>query len=266
MNLSTDFYRFWLSRNFLRLSDLMFYIYFTWIIIDKYDSVFLVSIIPSLSLLGYFIIAIPEGYLLDRLNRTYVIFGSGLLSIFVYVILIFNSSLLAIYFVDLLASVLSLMSTDAFYAYVKDTINSEDLPKAISYTTIGRASSEIIGSLLGGISAMFFPSYFPWIIISISCASLITAIPGKSNRKTTATTYGYSSIWKVIRAIMPLLFLLTTLNGLFVSIQVLSSGLFHIILGSTALLYTFFILGFSVGTLIGGIIARKLGDTLINSV
>ena len=57
--LGAAFIRFYMSRNFARLASIMFYIYYMWMLMVKYDSVFLVSLIPTLSLAGYLVIESP---------------------------------------------------------------------------------------------------------------------------------------------------------------------------------------------------------------
>ncbi|WP_256368528.1 MFS transporter [Acidianus sp. RZ1] len=266
MSLSPSFYKFWMSRNLIRLSVMMFYIYFMWTIVEKFNSIFLVSLIPTLSLLGYFLVALPEGYLLDKVNRTYVIFGSSIINFAIYAVLLINSSLIAVYLVDLLASVFSLISADAFHTYVKDAVESNELGKAISYSVIGRSSSEIGGSLIGGLSAAYFQSFFPWIILIISAISVIISLPEKVKRKIDLRpSVKYRTVLSVIRPIAFFIVLIMIINGLFISIDVLASGFFHLVLHSTALFYTLFILGFSVGSLVGGIIGERIANKLFGA-
>ncbi|QKR00202.1 MFS transporter [Metallosphaera tengchongensis] len=258
-----NFYRFWMARNMIRLSSLMFSVYFMWEIVEKFHSILDVSLIPTFSLLGYFLVIFPEGYVLDKVNRTLILFFSNFLVLMSYFVLFMIYNLQVIYFVDLLSSIFSLMSSDAFFAYVKDAVEPSLLTNAISKVTMGRAISEIFGGILGGVFAGYFPGYFIYAILTFSLLGTILSIPQYDTR-VRSSKYGYKDVIRVIKPVSLFLILLTAFNGLFVSIDALGSGFFYYYLHSTAIYYTIFILGFSLGSLIGGIIASKIGKSLEN--
>ena len=63
------FLHYLMGRNIIRVVYFIFNIFFIWRTIVAYNSVFLAGMIPVFSLLGYLIIVIPEGHILDRYNR-----------------------------------------------------------------------------------------------------------------------------------------------------------------------------------------------------
>jgi len=88
------FLRFWIAQFFIRLNVWIFYVYFIWVITVKNHSVFLGGMIPTFSLLGYLIVLIPEGYILDRWNRSAVMFFSSVMLVLLYSSLAFNETLI----------------------------------------------------------------------------------------------------------------------------------------------------------------------------
>lgn len=259
------FIRFYMSRNFVRLASIMFYIYYMWVLIVKYDSVFLVSLIPTLSLAGYLAVLLPEGYILDRFNRKLIMFISSMAILAVYLSLFISHSLLWIYTAALLSTVFSSISSDAFFTLMKNTVNSSSMGKGMSLVEAGRGISEIVGIALGGISIIFISSKFVPLISFIAIISALLSIPGKEKAgRINKEKYGFSHVFRAIKIIFPFLLIGLLINGLFVSLEVYASGLFYKILHVGPSYYTLFGLFFSVGGLIGGLIGVKVSRRLEN--
>ena len=84
------FVRYLISRNIARLSNTAYYIYFMWEIIANYHSVLLVSLIPGFSMLGYLIIAIPEGSIIDKYDRHIIYIAVNVLMVITYSFMFFG--------------------------------------------------------------------------------------------------------------------------------------------------------------------------------
>jgi len=261
--------RFWIARNFLRVTNVMFTVYFMWEIVVKYDSVFLASLVPAFSLLGYVVIAVPFGYYLDRLNRSKLIFLTSILSFFVYSILMMSDALYVVYGVALISFMLFMTMGDAFYASIKELVVSEDLSKAMSMGSIGRAISDLVGILAGGVTAYISPASFPPLVLLLSVIPVVFSFPSKMEENS-GSGYSYTHALKVIKLLIPLLILAMTINGTFVVLDVYASGLFHLILKASALYYTLFLLSFSLGAIVGGVVgglvAKKIARPLFLSL
>lgn len=261
--MDVSFTRILVGKSIIRATTVMFATFFAWRIIVKYNAVFLVSILPALSTIGYIVVSIPEGYILDKFERTRVMFISTILSFFTYLPLLFSSSLIVIYVVDLLSAVFSFVVADIFQTIIKDLINTEELAKAFSYSTIGDAIAGILGVLVGGASAALFPTLFPEIIVLTSLAAIPLTYLTKitTNRR---NNLNYSHAFKIIRLLLPFLLVTLVINGIFTIIDVYAPAYFYDILHSSALAYTAFILAYLIGSLIGGSIASKIAKKLLD--
>ena len=258
------FLRFWFAEFLILLSLSMFAVYFIWIIAVNYKSVFLAGMIPAFSMLGYFIILIPEGYLLDKFNRSKIIFISTIFLAFSYSLLMFSNDLILIYIVDLLSSISSSITFDAFQTITKEILNENLYGKASAYMQFSMNLSRIVGIVLGGVSIVF-QKYFPYIIFSISLISIFFNIPYKSDKRV-FEKYTYGDVLKFLKRFVPFLLVVLVINGLFISIDVYSSGLIYFVLKSNSFFYTLFIIGFPVGGLIGALYGNNIAKKLENSL
>ncbi len=258
------FIRFWLAQLLIRLTVSIFYVYFIWIIAVKYNSIFLAGMIPAFSMLGYFIILIPEGYILDRFNRSKVVFIFSIFLTVSYSLLIFSNDLIIIYIVDILSSISASITFDAFQTITKEIVREDLYGKASAYMQFSINLSGIVGIAVGGISIMF-QNYFPYIIFSISIFSILFNIPYENLSKG-YEKYSYGDILKFLKKFIPMLLVALIINGLFISIDVYSSGLIYFILKSTSFFYTLFIIGFPLGGLAGALFGNRIAKKLENSL
>jgi len=256
-----------MSRNLVRLSSIMFYIYYMWVLMVKYDSVFLVSLIPTLSLVGYLLVLIPEGYILDRVSRERVMFFSSVAIVAVYLSLFISQKLIWIYLAAMLSSVFSSISSDAFFTLMKDIMKPSSMGRGMSLVEVGRGVSEVIGIILGGMSIILLSKWFIPLIVFAGIASAALSIPRAVKNKDIAhNKYGFTHVFKAIRIILPFLIIGLIINGLFVSLEVYASGLFYQVLHAGPSYYTAFILGYSAGGLGGGLLGIRISKKLENPV
>ena len=258
----TMFKKYVTGRNMIRIAYFIFNVFFVWKIIVAYNSVFLAGMVPVLSLLGYLLILIPEGHILDRFNRGSVFRISAALLALTYIILFFYQSLIAIYTVALISSVLSSINSDAFNTTMKEIVSNEKLQSAVSLSQGTNAVSELAGIILGGILLYFPLSYLSIILFALPVICIITGTGKTMNRAGTADPYGFKGAMKIVVSIMPFLLLTLLLNGLFISLDVFGSGLIHIILHGSPMDYSLFVGAFPAGVIIGSIFAEKISGHL----
>jgi DHA3 family macrolide efflux protein-like MFS transporter len=249
--------RYLISRNIARFSNTAYYIYFMWEIIVNYHSILLVSLIPGFSLLGYFIIAIPEGSIIDRYDRHFIYIIVNIIMIATYSFLIFGKTLLIVYAVDFLSSMFMWVVSDDFRALTKEIIPANHMATAQSADQLSSGIFTLAGILAGGFFIYMDYSRVYAVLIGISIvALLIIFLPGtiKVSQKKEIKN-GLKHTVKIIKKIMPFLLLTLILNGMFVAIDVFASGLIYIVMHASSVYYTFFIAGFPAGMLVGGLIS-----------
>ncbi len=251
------FIRYLISRNIARFSNTAYYIYFMWEIVANYHSVFLVSLIPGFSLLGYLIVAIPEGAIIDKYSRHIIYIVLNLFMIITYSLLIRGDSLLIIYAVDFLSSMFAWVISDDFRALEKEIIPAEHMANAQSADQLSSGLSTLLGIVTGGV--LIFTAYRDVYILLIGISVLALAMIFVPNTimasHRSVVKNGFRSTFKIVKSILPFLLLTTILNGMFVALDVFSSGLIYIVMHASSIYYTFFIAGFPTGMLVGGLLS-----------
>jgi len=249
--------RYLISRNIARFSNTAYYIYFMWEIIANYHSVLLVSLIPGFSFLGYLIIAIPEGSIIDRYNRHFIYIGINILMVLTYSILFFGRSLFIIYAVDFLSSTFMWVVSDDFRALTKEIMPADHMAKAQSADQLSSGIFTLAGIILGGtfIFLKYSTVYITLIGISIIALAIIFFPKTIKVSHRSVVKNGFKSTLKIMKNIIPFLLITMLLNGMFIAIDVFASGLINIIMHASSIYYTFFIAGFPAGMLLGGFIS-----------
>ncbi|WMT50710.1 MAG: MFS transporter [Ferroplasma sp.] len=251
------FVRYLVSRNIARFSNTAYYIYFMWEIIANYHSVLLVSLIPGFSFLGYLIIAIPEGSIIDRYDRHLIYIIINLMMVITYSFLIAGHGLFIIYAVDFLSSMFMWVVSDDFRALTKEIIPADHMAGAQSADQLSSGIFTLAGILVGGAFIFMKYNYVYELLIGISILAMaMIFIPNTvkvSNRSNVRN--GFRSTFKIMKSIIPFLLLTLILNGMFVAIDVFASGLVYIVMHASSIYYTFFIAGFPAGMLAGGIMS-----------
>ena len=251
------FVRYLISRNIARFTNTAYYIYFMWEIIANYHSILLVSLIPGFSFLGYLIIAIPEGTIIDKYDRHLIYIGINFLMVITYSFLIAGHGLFIIYAVDFLSSMFMWIVSDDFRALTKEIMPADHMARAQSADQLSSGIFTLAGILVGGAFIFMKYNYVYEILIGISILALaIIFIPRTvkvSNRSNVRN--GFRSTIKIMKGIIPFLLLTLMLNGMFVAIDVFASGLIYIVMHASSIYYTFFIAGFPAGMLAGGVMS-----------
>lgn len=258
----SNFRNYIIGRNLMRVAVYIFNIFFVWETIVQYNSVFLAGLIPALSALGYLIIVIPEGQILDRYNRGMVFRISAVLSAITYMFLIFHEYLILVYLVALISSVLSIVNSDSFNTILKEIVPENRIQSAVSMSQGTNAVSELAGIIAGGI-LLYFPQMFMMItLISLPLLSSLFGFGRTLNRKNSTDRYGFKGAYRIIAAMMSFLLLTLLINGLFISLDVFGSGLIHLILKDPPLDYSIFIAGFPFGAILGSLVSGKISSHL----
>jgi DHA3 family macrolide efflux protein-like MFS transporter len=249
--------RYLISRNLARFSNTAYYIYFMWEIIANYHSVLLVSLIPGFSFLGYLIIAIPEGSIIDRYDRHFIYIGINILMVLTYSILFFGRSLFIIYAVDFLSSTFMWVVSDDFRALTKEIMPADHMATAQSADQLSSGVFTLAGIILGGafIFLRYSTVYISLVVISILALAIIFVPKTIKVSHRSIVKNGFKSTVKIMKNILPFLLLTMLLNGMFIAIDVFASGLINIIMHASSIYYTFFIAGFPAGMLAGGLIS-----------
>lgn len=247
------FTRYLIARNLAKGSTFLFYVFFIWELVYDYHSVFLAGLIPAFSLLGYMMIVIPEGHIIDRRNRSAVLFLSSILLSATYCFLFLRSSVPLILGIDLISSLLGWVSSDSFQGIIKSIVSEQGYQRAVSLNQTGTAVSEIAGILLGGAMIYLGIEYLRLVLIGMTAVSAVMAIPANIPRADSEGRH-YRDALSYIRKMLFLMIISLLLNGLFISLDVYGSGLINLVMHSTAFYYTLFLVGFPIGMIIGGIL------------
>jgi len=254
------FYRFLSSKGLTASAVTSFLIFYMWVIVTKYRSVALAGIIITIYLAVELSFSIPVGHLIDRVNNTKLNFISTFFIIAGFSILIFSEGLLWIYISATISVLGQTLKTDSFSAIIKKHLPEGAFRKANSVNTAASSISSLLGTIVGGFFIIAAPGYFAYFLVAISTVSLLVSFP--SQEKSFMKTVGLStageikSVFSFLRKIVPLLIIALLLNGLFISIDTYSSGLFYLVLKSTPLYYTIFSLSVPVGMALGAPLAN----------
>ncbi|MEM0156715.1 MAG: MFS transporter [Thermoplasmataceae archaeon] len=247
------FYRFLLARNLAKASTFLFYVYFIWELVARFHSVFLAGLIPAFSLLGYLIIVVPEGHLLDRRNRSRVFFIADVLLVLAYLLLFIGNTIIIVMATDLISSMLAWVASDSLQGMIKSIMPEDQYGKAVSMNQTGTAISEILGIVGGGTMIYLGISYLRIFLVILALLSAALSFPiVMESADTSGKNYG--EVFVFIRKMAFLLILSLILNGLFISLDVYGSGLIRLVLHAPAAYYTLFLLGFPVGSVLGGVL------------
>ncbi len=247
------FYRFLIARNLAKASTFLFYVYFIWELVAKFHSVFLAGLVPAFSLLGYLLIVVPEGHLLDRRNRSRVFFIADAILVLAYSLLFLGDTILIVMVVDLVSSLLAWVASDSLQGMIKSIMPEDQYGKAVSMNQTGTAISEILGIMGGGAMIYLGILYLRIFLVALAFLAAALSFPIVMER---ADTHGknYGEVFVFIRKMAFLLVLSLILNGLFISLDVYGSGLIRIVLHAPAYYYTLFLLGFPIGSVLGGLL------------
>ena len=258
-SLTPLFYRLLLSRVLLSITFNFFVIFFLWIIVIDYDSVFFAGMLATIYLTTSLFFSLPIGHMIDRMNSTVVGFLGTLVGISAAILVFFGQSLIFVYISMALLTLGVTMKGDSFSATTKKHLDDKQYHEASSYIQGTVYASNLLGTAIGGVCILYFRDYFPIIMILFVIASLFTSTIAKEEKSRSSAETGMKEMRSAIyfyRKILGFMIVAFALNGLFESIDVYSSGLFHIVLKASPLYYTIFVASVPVGGIIGSAISK----------
>ena len=252
------FYRYLSSRFLGSIVYNAFMIYFLWELVVAFKSVFLAGLIPTIALAADLITAIPVGHLIDRYNSTKLSMLSSLLLLTGIALILTLQTVYLVYAATIFVSIGVMMKGDSISATIKKHLDQEQFTTANQNLQGAGYASSLIGTVFGGASIIYLREYFLFVMLALSIAALLLSfpIPEKANdgQKATAMS-GFVSSVGFIKKIGGFLAVGFVLNGLIISLDVYSSGLFHLVLKVNPIYYTLFVAFLSIGGIIGAIIS-----------
>ena len=255
------YYRYLGSRMIISVIFNAFQVFFLWRIVEQYHSVFLAGLIATISLAVSIVSSIPIGHLIDRMNSTLISLISSVASTAGLIFLAFGSQLPFIYITAGFLSLGFTMKGDSFSAIMKKHLPEDQFLKGNSLSQAGSFVSTLIGTVLGGLAILYFGNQLYLILIALAVASAITSAPiaeASSRESGSSAAKELASSISFYRKILGLVVVAFILNGLFESLDVYSSGLFHLILRASPLYYTAFIASIPIGGIFGSWLSGKL--------
>jgi DHA3 family macrolide efflux protein-like MFS transporter len=250
------FYRFLVSRAITSIVMIAFLIFYSWSIVSKYDSVFLAGLLITISLAVEIGLSFPIGHIIDVYNNTVVNLWSSVIMVLAFTLLLLNTGIFYIYGATAISVFGWTMKLDSFSAVIKKHTPVNSFKKANSMNNATSSASSILGTVTGGSAIIFFHYYFTYILIALSIISAILSVPvvEKSfhdDKGTVSAIEDIKSAGIFIGKITGFLVLAFFINGLFISLDTYSSGLFNIVLKTSPLYYTIFSLSVPLGTIFG---------------
>ncbi|MGC8618819.1 MAG: MFS transporter [Thermoplasmata archaeon] len=258
--LPIQFYRFLASKALAGISMTSFIIFFMWDIVVRYHSVFLAGMIITIYVAMNLLLSFPIGHVIDRFNNTRLSFASSVVLLLGFAILLAGENLVLIYMAAVLSVSAETLKIDSFSAIIKKHVPEASFKRANSLTFATTSASSLIGTLFGGLSIIYLHAMFIYLLLAMVTASIYLSIPIEEKmiaRKEGKTLMGEvkeagSFLW----SIAGLLLLAFFLNGLFISLDTYSSGLFNLVLKSSPVYYTAFSIGVPLGMMLGAPIAN----------
>ncbi len=248
------FYRYLGSRFLSSIVSNAFAVYFLWEIVVTFKSVFLAGLIPTISLASDLILVIPIGHLIDRFNSTKLGMLSSLVLILGVAFLLTGDSIFLIYTATIFITLGVTMKGDAISATTKKNLDTEQFMSANQRLQGAGYASALTGALFGGFSIIYLTRYFVFIIFIMAIASFLLSFPIKEAKNTdnqVKLRSQLSSSLGFLKKITGFLAVGFVLNGLIESLDVYSSGLFHLVLKVSPIYYTLFVAFLSIGGIIG---------------
>ncbi len=126
------FYRFLSSRLIASISGQIFLIYYLWYVVVAYDSVFLVGMIVTISLIVDLLLAYPIGHIIDHTNSTAVNFVGSILYGLGFIIPFLGLGLEGVYIGVAAYTVGYTSKGDSFSAFIKRDVPTDQFQKATS--------------------------------------------------------------------------------------------------------------------------------------
>lgn len=255
------YYRFLASRMLVSVVMNAFLVYFLWIIVRDYNSVFLAGMTATIYLAVSLAASIPIGHLIDRMNSTLISLISSIIAIVAPLLLLFGSSLLIIYTATAFVTLGLTMKGDSFAATMKKHLSEDQFLSGNSSSLGATYTSSLLGTAIGGAAIVYFSGYISYVLLVLGAVSIISSIPiGETpeKRHEGGVLKEMSSAIGFYKKILGFVMIAFIINGLFESLDVYSSGLFHLVLDTSPIYYTIFVASISIGGILGAIVVNRL--------
>ena len=207
------------------------------------------------------IFSFPIGHMIDRINNTALNFLSSFMLIAGFALLFAGEGIFYIYGATALSVFGLEMKLDTFSAIIKKHIPEGSFKKANSFSYAATSASELLGTLLGGLSIIYLRYYFIFVLLAVALATAFLSLPiseekYNANAGENAMIVEMKEVMSLLKNISGILILAFFINGLFISLDTYSSGLFDLVLKSSAIYYTAFTTCFPLGMMAGTPVAN----------
>lgn len=254
------YYRFLASRMLVSIQMNAFLVFFLWFIVKDYNSVFFAGMTATVYLAVEIIASVPIGHLIDRVNSTVIGFASSVIAAVGPALLFFGYSLPVIYTATAFITLGLTMKGDSFSATMKKHLSEDQFLAGNSWNQAAGFASTLAGTVAGGAAIIYFSGYVSYVLLGVSLASIVSSWPVRETveKSSGGVMREMASAIGFYRKILGFVVVGFIINGLFESLDVYSSGLFHIVLNASPVYYTLFIASISIGGIIGTLPASRM--------
>ena len=255
------FYRFMFSRVLTGISISSFILFFMWDIVSRYHSVFLAGMMITIYVAVALILSFPIGHLIDRLKNTTLNFLSSAVILGGFAVLITGGNIFSIYAATAISVFGQTIKLDSFSAIIKKHVQEGSFKKANSFSFAANSASSLLGTLIGGFSIVYLQGYFVYLLLAITAISIFLSLPiaeraYKHEGGGRAVLGEMKAVGSFVWSIAGILILAFFLNGLLISLDTYSSGIFNLLLKSSPIYYTAFNMCVPLGMMTGTPVAN----------
>ncbi len=237
----------------------VFVVYYVWYFVAEYNSIFLAGMVATAYLVTDLTISFPGGHIIDRTNSSAVNSLSSFLVAGGFLVSFLGFGIGGIFTAVVIGSAGTTMKGDSFSAMIQRHVSRESTSRMLSYNQTVTSTSGLTGIIMGGISIIILKDYLFYLLVLLPALSGILATPIREEifHSDEGIAHETREVLVFMKKISSFLILGFIINGLFVSLTVYSSGIFHIYLGVGAGYYTAFIAGLPIGMIAGSAIASR---------
>ena len=251
--------RFLASRFITSMAFEVFVVYYVWYFVAEYNSIFLAGMVATAYLVTDLAIAFPGGHIIDRTNSSTVNSLSSFLVAGGFLVSFLGFGTSGIFAAVVIGSAGTTLKGDSFSAMIQRHVSRGATSRILSYNQTVTSTSGLVGIIMGGISIVILKDYLFYLLVLLPALSGILAVPIReepfhSDKGIASETREVIAFMGKISSFLILGFII---NGLFVSLTVYSSGIFHVYLGVGEGYYTAFVAGIPIGMIAGSAIASR---------
>ncbi len=204
-------------------------------------------------------LAYPIGHLIDRSNSMAVNFVASILFGIGFIVPFLGLGLGGIYLGVAVCTAGLTSKGDSFSTIIKRNVPTEQYNTATSFNQGATGVSTLAGVIIGGVSIILLKNYFLVILLSLAILSAILAAPAREKRIDREGNLAKETgqVLRFLGKIAGFVVFGFVINGLFISLEVYSSGLFHVVMDAGPAYYTAFSAAFPLGMIIGSVIVGQ---------